>query len=261
MRSDHADCDLDGLGVLVTRPQPQAASLAEAIEAVHGRPLTFPAMEILGPEDPEAVQARLGAAREADLLVFVSPNAVSHAFPLLPDDLPVGLRIAAVGRATAQALDGVGLEPDLVPTAREDSEGLLALVGMQQVEGLSVLILRGEDGRPLLGDVLRERGARVSYIEVYRRRLPRRNADNLVRNWDSLVQAVTVTSNEILDNLMQLLGPQGVEHMRGTITIVASRRVAEYARELGIDEVFVAPGASDQAMVRTLCRLLRGELS
>jgi len=260
MVPEEAGCDLDGLGVLVTRPQAQAVSLSEAIELVHGRPILFPTVEILGPADPAATRRALRIAEQADLLIFVSPNAVEHAFPLLPDALPARQRIAAVGGATAAALAQVGLDPDLVPESRQDSEGLLELEPLQDMRGKLVLILRGQDGRPLLGDSLTQRGARVEYVEVYQRRLPQRSAGNLVRNWERLVQVVTVTSSEILDNLCAMLGPQGVAQLQRTTTIVASRRIAEHARELGLEEVVVAAGAGDQALIKALCLLMSGGL-
>ena len=84
-------------------------------------------------------------------MIFVSTNAVDYAYPLLPDQLPADVGIAAIGQATAQALDRVGLTPTLVPE-RMDSEGLLALPGLQDIQGRRVLILRGNGGRELLAE-------------------------------------------------------------------------------------------------------------
>ncbi len=247
-------CDLRGLSVLVTRPAHQADALCEAIEAAHGRPVCFPAMEILGPEEPAAVRAQLAGAARADLLIFVSANAVEHAFPLLPETLPGDLRIAAVGRATARRLAEVGLEPDLLP-ARPDSEGLLALPELTRVAGRRVIIVRGDGGRALLGDTLRARGAEVHHVTAYRRRRPRRDPANLIAGWSRLVDVAVATSNEILDNLMALLGPEGSSRLCRTDLLVVSERMAEHARNRGCRRVHRAASASDADLLAALCRL------
>jgi uroporphyrinogen-III synthase len=251
-----APCNLGGLSVLVTRPTHQADGLCERIEQAHGRPVRYPTLEILGPADKHAARARLAGASSADLLVFVSANAVAYAFPLLPDQLPLTIDVAAVGSATARALDAVGLPPTLVPE-RMDSEGLLALPALQSVSGKRVFILRGNGGRELLSDTLQARGAGVVQVEVYRRALPRRTGgtDNLVRNWAQLVDVVSVTSQAIFDNLLTLLGSAGADLVRQTPLVVISQRLAEHAVEQGCEIVYVAASARDADLMATLCEV------
>lgn len=247
-------CHLRGLSVLVTRPEAQADGLCELIEQAHGRPVRFPAMEIQPLTDPDAAQL-LQQLAQTDLLIFISANAVQYAFPLLPDELPIGLQIAALGRATAFALEEVGLSPDLMPEKRFDSEGLLALPMLQEMAGKRVVIVRGEGGRELLKSTLEARGARVDYAEVYRRSLPRRNPANLIAGWGRLVDVVTATSSQLLDNLWALLGVPGQALLKETPLVVLSRRTAEHAQQLGCRKVYLAEEASDRGILRTLCRL------
>lgn len=249
-----APCHLQGLGVLVTRPAEQAQRLGEAIEAAHGRPILLPCVEIAGPADPAAVKAQLKGAGRYDLLVFVSVNAVQHAFDLLPDSLPASQQIAAVGAATAARLEACGLDATLVPE-RFDSEGLLALPQLADMTGKRVLILRGNGGRELIADTLRERGAEVDYAEVYQRLLPKRSTANLVAGWERWVDAVTVTSGEILDNLFTLLGGDGATKLQQTPLVVVSQRLAEHARARGCRRLYLAPDASDAALLNSLCEL------
>ena len=242
--------------MLVTRPERQADGLCEAIAAAHGRPVRFPTLQIAGPADPSAVRASLAAIAADDLLVFVSVNAVRYAFPLLPDQLPLSLAIAAVGSATAEALSDCGLEPTLVP-ARMDSEGLLALPGLQAVTGRRVLLVCGNGGRELIEQTLCERGARVERVEVYRRQRPERQAAarNLVAGWDRLVDVVTASSNAILANLFAMIGPAGGELLRATPLVVISERMADYAQGQGCRHVFVADSPRDDAVVAAICRV------
>lgn len=249
-----APCHLQGLGVLVTRPSEQAQRLGEAIEAAHGRPIIFPCVEITGPADKDAVKVQLKQASQYDLLIFISLNAVQYAFDLLPDSLPMGQKIAAVGAATAAKLTHYGLDPDLTPE-HFDSESLLAMPQLADMSGQRVLVLRGNGGRELIAETLRERGAQVDYAEVYQRLLPQRSAANLVAGWEKWIDAVLITSSDILDNLFTLLGEAGEPKLKQTPLIVVSERIAEHARARGCRTLYLAKQASDGALLKALCEL------
>lgn len=246
-------CHLRGLSVLVTRPVDQAGKLCEMIEAAHGRPLRFPAMEIVLAKELHPACEIFNRIDAGSLLIFISANAVAHAFPLLPDELPLDLQIAAIGEATAAALDAYGLPATLVPAQRFDSEGLLALDALADMRGRQVVIIRGKGGRERLKLELEKRGAKAMYVEVYERRLPQRSADNLVGSWKQLVDAVTVTSSEMLDNLLQMLGEEGAELLRVTPLVVLSERTAEHAFALGCRKVWVTDVAGDRGIIHALC--------
>ncbi len=247
-------CDLRGLGVLVTRPAQQAAGLIQAIRERGGRPHPFPTLELRPPGDPARARQALAGATRHDLLIFVSANAVQRAATLAgPGFPPAGAALAAVGRATARALAGLGRPADLVP-ARADSEGLLALPELQDMHGRSVLIVRGEGGRPLLGEVLCQRGARVAYAECYRRALPEADSGPLLETWERDIQVVTASSNQVLDNLARLLGEAGRPRLQETPLVSVSGRMARRARDLGIARLIAAAGPGDAQVVEALCR-------
>jgi uroporphyrinogen-III synthase len=250
-----APCDLNGRGVLVTRPAAQAEGLCRLIEAANGRPLAVPGIEIAPAADPREAADLLSAAW--DLMYFVSPNAVAHALALVPDGSWSRVeRIAAVGRATATALAEAGRAPDLVPEQRFDSETLLRMPELAEMQGRRVLIVRGDGGRALLGDTLRARGAEVAYAEVYRRLRPQFDPGPLLANWSDAVALVTATSDEVLLNLVEMLGPDGRAPLLATPLVVVAERTAETARGLGFACVQVAERAEDAAIVRSLCELV-----
>lgn len=241
-------CDLGGLEVLVTRPAGQAAGLCHAVEAANGRPLPLPLMEIAAAADP-ATRQRLGSATDYDWLIFVSANAVEHALPYLPSSRD--FRIAAVGRSTARALDGAGMTDILVPSTSADSEGLLAEPALADVAGQRILIVRGCGGRPLLADALQSRGARVEYAEVYRRERPADTRTRLHALFHRPPGALTITSGEMLENLITLSG--SAPSWRDIPLVVVSARVAEMADRAGFRQVIQARGADDDAIVAALC--------
>jgi uroporphyrinogen-III synthase len=245
--------DLRGLGVLVTRPAHQAPGLCRLIADHRGRPLAFPAMEILPVADPGPARALL--AQPWDLAIYTSANAVQHAAPLAPSGgLPAAVRLAAVGAATAQALAGLGRPADLLP-GRFDSEGLLALPQLGSPQGLRVLIVRGQGGRALLGETLAERGAQVYFAEVYRRALPVVDVAPLLARWGQDVQVVSVTSSEVLEGMIRLMGPEGRTRLCATPLVVISERTRQAAVAFGVRRVESASGADDASQLAVLLRL------
>ena len=251
-----APCDLGGAGVLVTRPAHQAGDWCRLIEEHGGRALRLPVLEIAGPADPAPARRRLASLDDCRLLIFVSPNAVRQALALAGEaGLPAHLEVAVVGDATAAALAAAGRPADLVPASSQDSEGLLALPRLRAVAGETVVIVRGEGGRPLLGDTLARRGARVEYLEVYRRVYPQTDVAPLLACWDQ-VDLVTATSNQILENLLRLFGAEGRERLLATPLLVISARTAKRARELGWRQIHQAGGVGGDAVLAALCQVL-----
>jgi uroporphyrinogen III methyltransferase / synthase len=114
----------------------------------------------------EPLPVELSDLRPYDLLVLTSPNGVRRLFEEIRDARALaGPRIAAIGPGTAAALRAHGIEPDVVP-ARAVAEGLAEALAAVPVR--RALIARAEQGRDLLPDALRERGAEVDVVALYR---------------------------------------------------------------------------------------------
>ena len=158
---------LAGLGVLVTRPEPQAGPLARRLAAEGARVYRLPAIELHPRDDRARQRAALGPIDRFQWIVFVSANAVRFGATLLEGRRD--LKLAAVGPATAAALNHAGYRVALVPQGGYDSEHLLESPDFRHVQGQRVLIVRGDGGRELLADELAARGAEISHAEVYER--------------------------------------------------------------------------------------------
>ncbi|MET0086437.1 MAG: uroporphyrinogen-III synthase [Sedimenticola sp.] len=246
-------CDLDGLGILVTRAEHQAEGLCRQIREHGGRALRFPAVEIGGPADPRQTAKILDHIADYQMALFISPNAVVGALELLgTDGLPEGLKIGAVGRSTANTLARAGYAVDIVPDDGFDSEALLATEELQEISGNQIVIFRGKGGRALLGEGLEARGARVDYAEVYQRLCPDKDPTLLLNRWAD-VDLVTATSNQVLDNLCTLLGDAGRKRLLEAPLLVISERMREHARALGFSQVILARGADDRSMLKAIC--------
>jgi len=250
------DLPLLKTGVLVTRPAHQADGLCAALEQLGARCIRFPVMEISTPADNSNLNDIIAHLDDYDLAVFISPNAVEKAIAAISSqrEMPENLHLAAVGRTSAKTLDKAGYSPDIFPKTRFNSEALLEMPQMQNVKGQRIVIFRGEGGRELLAETLKQRGAEVDYAECYRRTLPDANTSSLMRHWArGEISIITVTSNEGLRNLFDLVGQLGRKWLLGTPLVVISERGREEAQALGFkNQILVADNASDNDITQAV---------
>ena len=246
---------LAGKTIVVTRPRDQAGELAGAIAAQGGEALLLPLLEIGPPADPAPLAATVLA--DYAVAVFISPNAVAYSLPALlaRQPWPAGLLPAAVGQGTVKALAALGIAGCIAPTERFDSEALLALPELQaqRVDGKRIAIFRGDGGRELLADTLRQRGALVDCIACYRRSPPASGAEPLMAAWRAQrLDAITVSSSEGLRYLVDLLDESGRARLAATPLFVPHARIAENARALGLANIILTAPA-DAGIVAGLC--------
>jgi uroporphyrinogen-III synthase len=239
---------LAGRTIVITRPQAQAAPLAEAIAAAGGNPLIFPLLEISPAADPQQLAEAAARLGDYSLAVFISPNAADHALPVLlaRGPWPGGLIPAAVGQGTVKLLAERGLHGCIAPTGRFDSEALLDLpeLAAGSVAGKRVAIFRGDGGRELLADTLRQRGATVDYISCYRRSGPAHGVMPLLTAWRAgRLDAITASSSEGLRYLVDLLDVEGRAFLQKTPLFVPHARIAENARALGLNNIILTEAA------------------
>ena len=240
---------LTDLTVLVTRPAAQCATLCAQIERLGGLAVPLPAI-VIQPVESTVVEG-------FDLVVFVSVSAVEHGARHVRKGPTT--RIAAIGRATSAALAAANLPADIVPERGFDSEALLAHPDLEHASPTRVAIMRGDGGREVLRDAFAARGALVETREVYRRERPIIEPARLAQiesAWASDgVDVVTITSVQTLQHLLEMLSERGRELLRATAILVASRRIEEAARGLGLrGDVLLAEGADDAAMIGALAR-------
>lgn len=160
---------LFGKRVLVTRPRHQAADLANQLEQLGAVVFLLPTVEIRELTDWSIVDETLAKLATYQWLVFTSANGV-HALigrlRCLGRDLRAlgGVKLAAIGPATADALRGYQLEPDLVPDEYR-SESLAAAL-KERAAGQRILLARADRGREVLQTELAA-AAEVTQIAVY----------------------------------------------------------------------------------------------
>ncbi len=245
-RADAAPHPLAGRHIAITRPREQAADLVERLEALGARVSLLPAIRIAPLEDYAPLDAAISRLSGYDWLIFTSVNGV-RAFA---SRLAVtghtwadrGLaRVAAIGPATARALEGEGVAVDLTPV-EYIAEGILEGLGL--VAGQRMLLARADIARRSLADGLRLRGADVEEVAAYRTVTQSVAADLIQRVLiQDHVDAITFTSSSTVRGLWQGLEAAGYDPhtvLHGAPLAAIGPITAATLRELGLEPALVA---------------------
>ena len=195
--------------VLLTRPAEESATLAATLSEAGIYSSSLPLLDIEPlPITPER-QAVLRDLGRYCAVIVVSKPAARLALQQLDQARP-HLRWFSVGAATAQVLADRGLDVHY-PQTGDDSEALLQLPALREAiarPDARVLILRGEGGRELLAERLREQGASVDYLELYRRFLPAYDSGVLTQRIQlERLNGLVVSSGQGFLHLQALAGP------------------------------------------------------
>ncbi len=254
-----ASLPLAGLNVLVTRPRHQAAEWQKTLHEQGANTQVAPMLAIQPVSAAAHLQAIKNVILDLDLYqtaIFVSQNAVSYGCDWIDrywPQLPVGVQWLAVGKKTAESLRREGFD---VRSAEGEmnSEALLKLPDLQNVQGQRVLIFRGRGGRPHIADVLTERGAKVDHCELYDRLVPEEAPGQLAAmQWpDQETLVLSVHSGESLNNLWECI-PQSESALYLQLPVLLpGERVAELAEKAGFKHIIVAENATSESMLAAL---------
>ncbi|HVU87894.1 MAG TPA: uroporphyrinogen-III C-methyltransferase [Pirellulales bacterium] len=240
---------LFGERAIVTRPRAQADDLCARLSELGADVLVQPAIEIRPLTNWGTVDAALARLSEFDWLVFSSANGVRYLLDRLleRDDARrlAGVKLAAIGPATAEELARYRLRAELVP-GEYRAEGLAAALA-EKVAGRRVLLARASRGRELLAEELRQAGATVEQVVVYESR-DVTTADPAVaaalgtgsRPW------VTVTSSAIARSLAALFGQNLHRARLASISPVTSQTLRELGYQVAAEAaVYTTSGLVD----------------
>jgi len=240
--------------VLVTRPAHQADNLAKKINRIDAQALLFPTIEI---KTSQSCQSSLNintTIKQYDIALFVSQNAVHHAFEFIhADKLPDTLKIGVIGKGSLDSLNQYGVQSQAMPDQTFNSEGLLNSKLLLDVNNKNIIIFRGQAGRNLLGDTLIERGASVTYCEVYQRCIPNINNEYYKKTFQSRPDVAIFTSSEGLLYAFKMLEPKEAKELLNIPWILISERMKKTAYNLGHNsDIIIAKQASDDGIMSSL---------
>lgn len=236
---------LENVNIIVSRPQAQSECLAKKLSALGATVDIIPALEI----HPLSHHTFLSQP-SFDYGIVTSVHAVTYGLEFInPTQKTIWI---AVGPATAAAIQAQIAQPVLLPQAY-NSEGVLALSELQNVQQKKILILTGKAGRSIMQQTLMAREAQVTIAEVYERRWPLAAKHSLQMSLKkNKVTYLFVTSNQILEHFFSMLSSLEQAILLKLRLIVASKRIGLYAQSLGFKKVIISADASDSAMIIAL---------
>jgi len=234
--------------LLVTRFAPHAQRLTDLLNAQGIVAVAQPLLAVQ--KTREFDNASKVFAKHYDYIIAVSPNAVDYTDQALADINWPQTNYLAVGQGTQTKLKTVTAQDAVIPEKCFDSEGLLALPALADLQGKHILILRGVGGRNLLCETLTKRRAIVDYYQPYQRVVIDLRGADLIKKWQRKgINSAIISSIGLLERLITIV-PVAAHGWLKSITIYApSQRITEQAKSWGWSDVKILPGMSDQQIV------------
>ena len=200
---------LAGVRVLVTRSETEGHVLAEKLRAQGATTVELPTIAIIPPENNEFLDQPIKDLSTYDWLVFTSQHGVRF-FAERMNALGVStgrlndLKVAAIGPATAAALEKLGRKPDYVPDEFLSEQ---ILNGLGDLKGKRILLPRANIAGRNLPEELTRQGANVEEVIAYRTIIPEDlSLGRLQSTLKGRVDVVTFTSPSTVRNLAQVAG-------------------------------------------------------
>jgi uroporphyrinogen III methyltransferase/synthase len=232
---------LYGWKVLVPRTKDQAGAMSDRLRSYGSVPIEVPTIAVEPPRTPTQMERALKGlvTGRYEWIVFTSTNAVRavrEKFEEFGLDARAfaGVKIACVGEATADAVRAFGIQPELVPSGEQSSEGLLADFPPydEVLDPIDrVLLPRADIATETLAAGLRERSWEIDDVTAYR---TVRAAPPAAEIRDAIksggFQAVCFTSSSTVRNLV---GIAGKPHARTVVACIGPQTAAT-AKEFGL---------------------------
>lgn len=238
---------LFGKRIIVTRAREQASGFLSSLAGMGAECLEFPTIKVIPPESWEGVDRRIRDIETYHWLIFTSVNGVKHFFERLETvggdvrDLK-GLKIAAIGPATAEAVKSKGLRIDLVPEEYR-AEAVIEAFRKEEIQGRRLLLPRAREAREILPQELEKLGAVVDVVEVYRTVKPEGDKEDIQEMLQrGRIHMVTFTSSSTVNNFLDMFqGAPLLDWMEKVAVACIGPVTAKRAEEKGLQVTLVAP--------------------
>ena len=256
--------------ILITRPRAQSESFGEALRAAGFEPIYFPVIEIQPIEDNIALERALEKLNCYEWIVFTSVNAVEVVFDKKHLALTAGaklgavvkskrgegegVRVAAIGPKTAEALQARGVMPDFVP---EEYVAEAILPGLGDLRGKWVLLPRAEIARKALPDGIVQAGGIAHEIAVYKT-LPTQPDLEGIAALRSGVNVITLTSPSTVQNFVAIARHNGLDPLNlpnNPLFACIGPITEQAAKEEGLVKLVVAKEYTTEGLIEALTNL------
>jgi len=231
---------LAGKKILITRAREQSGDFATLLKKLGAEVIEFPTIQIVPPTTWKGLDRAIDQLNSYDWIIFTSANGVNFFFERLSEkredrDLPSSLKVCAIGPATAYQLKERGIRVDYVPKEFV-AEAILKGFKEMVVKGKRILLARAKEARDTLPQGLREMGAKVDVIEVYRTIKPKGGVKRLRHLLtDGGIDAITFTSSSTVTNFIDLLKKEDFKKFLKGIAIACIGPItAQTVKKLGM---------------------------
>jgi uroporphyrinogen III methyltransferase / synthase len=249
---------LEGKRVVVTRALEQSQSLVDALQEAGAEPVLLPLVAFAPPDNFVELDACLRNSTRFDWVVFTSQNALRAvqqrcvALELSLSVILKGVKIAAVGPATAEAVAAAGLTVDFI--SKIHTGVALAEELSAATQSKRVFLPRSDRANPDLIEVLNLHGWKVTPVMAYKTVLPDSDSSDAL---ESLLHggadAILFFSPSTVRHLRDLLGAQRFRDLSHQAIFVAIGPVSENALKAeGVRRILVAADSTATAAVATL---------
>jgi uroporphyrinogen-III synthase len=240
--------------ILITRTPERSSELAATLQAEGATVLSIPAIEIIPPESYGPLDEALACLDKFDWIVFTSAHSV-EVFAERRDPSVSPRHIAAIGPATAKAIERLGLPVTLVPSVQVAESLADSLV--PHAEGTNFLLIRAAEARQVLPAALIQAGARLTVVEAYRNRIPLESAPRLRELFASPTHypdAISFTSASTARNLIALLEVSGLTLPTGIVLASIGPITSQALRDLGLEPTVEAGKATIAELAQALIK-------
>ncbi len=250
------DRPLFGHRVLVTRTREQASILSARLRDLGAETVELPTIRIAPANDWAPLDGAIGELSTFGWIIFTSVNGVRFfwerlAHAGLDARALYGVKLAAIGPATAGELEARGLRPDYVP---QEYVAEAVAAGLEDMRGRRVLLPRADIARPALAYLLRKAGADIVETTAYRTLRPEMEARELHDLLDGIT-AVTFTSSSTVRNLAAMANDAGLDMprtLKSTVVACIGPVTAQTAREMGLTVDVIAMEYTIDGLVQAL---------
>src|SRR3989337_1457068 len=200
---------LFGKRVIVTRSREQASDFSALLEKYGAEPIEFPTIETVAPKDWKEIDRAIKNLPKYDWAIFTSINGVKYFVERLKKqgkDIRElkGIKICAIGPATAKAIEDLGIRVDLVPKENR-AEAIIAGLGKNKIKGKSFLLPRALKAREVLPEEIKRLGGKVDVVTAYRTVQPKEKTDDIRKMFqEKKFDVVTFTSSSTVENFVSM---------------------------------------------------------
>jgi uroporphyrinogen III methyltransferase / synthase len=229
---------LAGVSVVITRAREQASELAVLLQAAGARVIELPLIELRDPENWQPVDDAVARLHTYRWILFTSANSVRYFGTRLTGEVSnIPARVCCIGPKTREVAEKAGWRVDLVPREYV-AESVAEAFAAEDLAGARILLPRAAVARDLVPQALRERGAQVDIVDVYRNIIPEDAARNANAVFGESVKPdwIAFTSSSTVKNLLACVSRESLENVKiASIGPVTSETARKHALHIDVE--------------------------